>query len=229
MRNADRVCSVTNCGKPVYAVEACSYHYGKKIREEAPRCSIEGCQNGRAAASHGLCHTHLYRKRRYGNPMSVRQIQGDLRARLLSHIDQQGEDDCWPWTGAVSKRGYAFTRPARGDVLVPVHRIVYETFVGPIPPGLDIDHLCHRADQCKGGFGCPHRRCCNPKHLAPEGPVANTMRGNSPSAINARKTHCQNGHEFNVENTQVSSQGKRTCRRCRAAWKQRRRAAGLPA
>ncbi|WP_406263587.1 HNH endonuclease signature motif containing protein [Streptomyces chartreusis] len=148
----------------------------------------------------------------------------------MSHIAQNGPDDCWPWTGTLSKTGYAWTgTPGNRTGHVPAHRLVYETFVGPIPDGLDIDHLCHVAEQCKGGFTCPHRRCCNPKHLAPEDPVANTMRGNSPAAINARKTHCKNGHAFDAANTLVSRAGKRTCRRCRAAWRQRRRAAGLPA
>ncbi|MFG2677063.1 HNH endonuclease signature motif containing protein [Streptomyces sp. NPDC048445] len=224
-------CSEDGCDKPVDSKGRCSYHYGKHHRDTAPLCAVEGCPNPRAAASHGLCQKHLYRKRRYGDPLVVQQIQnGDLKARLTRLIDRRAPEECWPWTGAVSKRGYAYTKGTESrDSHALAHRLVYETFVGPIPDGLTIDHLCHRAEECKGGFGCPHRRCCNPSHLAPEDSVANTMRGNSPSAINARKTHCQNGHAFNAVNTSVSRTGKRTCRPCRAAWKQRRRAAGLSA
>ncbi|MFD4805226.1 HNH endonuclease [Streptomyces anulatus] len=140
----------------------------------------------------------------------------------MRSVERRGPNECWPWKGAATKRGYAYTtKPGDRGVHVLAHRLVYETFVGPIPEGLTIDHLCHRAEDCKGGFGCPHRRCCNPSHLAPEESVANTMRGNSPAAINARKTHCQNGHEFNAINTQVSRAGKRSCRPCRAARRQR--------
>lgn len=46
-----------------------------------------------------------------------------------------------------------------------VHRIVCEALVGPIPPGLLLDHKCRR------------RACCNPKHLEPVTPLENTLRG----------------------------------------------------
>lgn len=63
--------------------------------------------------------------------------------------------------------------------LLYVHRFMYERFVGPIPDGYVVDHLCHNADQsCAGGSTCAHRRCANPDHLG-----AVTQRGN----VNAAK------------------------------------------
>lgn len=60
---------------------------------------------------------------------------------------------CWLWTASLSTNGYGqFTPYGR---TVPAHRFSYETFVGPIPPRLEIDHLC--------GV----RRCVNPDHLEP--------------------------------------------------------------
>ncbi|MEW2393079.1 HNH endonuclease [Streptomyces venezuelae] len=224
----DAKCSEPGCDNPEQSKGLCAYHYGRQVRNSAPQCSVDGCTTPRRTAAHGLCQTHEYRWRRYGDPLIVRQIQGDVKKRILSHIDRRGPGECWPWTGAVSKRGYAYARTKSGRNAL-AHRLVYQMFVGPIPPGLTIDHLCHRAEACEGGFGCPHRRCCNPAHMAPEDAVANTMRGNSPAAINARKTHCKNGHEFNVINTAVSRKGKRSCRPCRAEWKRKRRQAGLPA
>lgn len=219
-------CSAEGCEQPASTASLCSSHYSKKVRDRAAPCRVEGCANRKSA--HGLCGTHLYRLRRYGDPLVVRQVQGDLTQRLLSHIDQRGEDQCWPWTSTISPTGYGMSvKPGGGST--GVHRLVYQAFVGEIPEGQDIDHLCHLPEACVGGPTCPHRRCCNPRHLAPEEPVANTMRGNSPSAINARKTHCQNGHEFNQVNTYVNPKGHRTCRPCKAAYKQRRRAAGLSA
>lgn len=65
---------------------------------------------------------------------------------------------CWEWRRSLTKDGYG-----RIDMLVKhgvsyprmAHRISYETFVGPIPEGLQIDHLCR------------NRSCINPDHLEP--------------------------------------------------------------
>lgn len=72
--------------------------------------------------------------------------------------------DCWEWTLAVADNGYAHW--ARRDALrgFLVHRVAYEAFVGPIPEGLHIDHLC------------VNRRCMNPDHLEPVTQRENTRR-----------------------------------------------------
>ncbi len=64
---------------------------------------------------------------------------------------------------------------------------------------------------------CWERSCVNPDHLEPVSLVENVRRGNAPSAINARRTHCKRGHEFTSENTSVSPGGRRTCRACKRA------------
>lgn len=87
-------------------------------------------------------------------------------------------------------------------------------FVGPIPEGQTIDHLCHKHDECEGGTGCPHRLCCNPSHLGVAPMVTNAMRGNSPFAKNARKTHCPKDHPYDEANTVIEN-GKRVCRTCK--------------
>lgn len=99
---------------------------------------------------------------------------------------------CWEWQGALQLNGYATMstggRPKRA------HRVSYEAFVGPIPEGLQIDHLCR------------NRCCVNPEHLEPVTPMENTRR--------AMRTHCVNGHEFDSANTWMHK-GKRYCRECR--------------
>jgi hypothetical protein len=82
------------------------------------------------------------------------------------------------------------------------HRFAWELLRGAIPDGLTLDHLCR------------NRRCVNPDHLEPVTAVENTMRGQAPHAINARKTHCLRGHAFDEENTYVRSDGARICRAC---------------
>jgi hypothetical protein len=83
------------------------------------------------------------------------------------------------------------------------HRITYERFRQPIPTGLTIDHLCRV------------RNCVNPWHLEPVTMRENLLRGTGASAVNAKRTHCAQGHEFTEENTGVRKTGERYCRACR--------------
>lgn len=132
---------------------------------------------------------------------------------LLRMLDRTGE--CWLWTGYVRADGYA-VRSVRADGRVGakyVHRLAYEYFVGPIPEGLTLDHLCRV------------RHCCNPEHLQPVTSAENTLRGDAATAWNARKTHCKNGHQFDAQNTHYRPTGGRTCRECARAKLARRRAA----
>lgn len=134
--------------------------------------------------------------------------------RLMARIAEL--DGCWLWTGTLNHLGYGTTSDAStGRKHVLAHRLVYETMVGPIPEGLTLDHLCRV------------RRCVNPSHLEPCTLTENLRRGESPSARNARKTHCIRGHEFTIENTYMGrghrGEPRRYCRTCvLAAAKQRR-------
>lgn len=201
---ANRTCEIGDCPKP-------------RFRRVATDTGL-----------HDWCVKHYRRWQRNGDPLAVKQIVGDDRARLLSHIEVRGPDECWPWTGAVDERGYPKTRFGSETL---AHRAVYLVFVGPIPEGETVDHYCHKHDECAGGDDCPHRSCCNwVAHLTTASAVTNMMRGNAPAAINARLTLCAKGlHPFDAANTYVSPAGKRRCRICRNAYRQVRRAAGLAA
>lgn len=117
----------------------------------------------------------------------------------------QKTDGCWNWIGAMSIDGYG--RMLRGGKNVNAHRIAYELLVGPIPSGLTLDHLCR------------NRKCVNPSHLEPVTRGENVLRGESPSAIHARKTHCAYGHAFDADNTirrVIRGRSARICRACEA-------------
>jgi hypothetical protein len=109
-------------------------------------------------------------------------------------------DTCWLWT-AATQGGYGVFRVS-STKQVKAHRWAYESLVGPIPEGLTLDHLCRV------------RNCVNPEHLDPCTTGVNTLRGDSGSARNARKTHCLNGHPLEGDNLMRDARGMRQCRIC---------------
>lgn len=85
---------------------------------------------------------------------------------------------CWLWLGALGRGGYGLSRH-RG-VLSVVHRVAYELLVGPIPEGLQLDHLCRV------------RHCVNPDHLEPVTALENVRR--SRGWFNTPAHECARGH-----------------------------------
>ena len=124
------------------------------------------------------------------------------------------ENGCWLWVGHRNRTGYGQFHSQRRTVQA--HRLAYETLVGPIPIGLQSDHLCHGADaNCGGGDGCLHRACVNPSHLEPVTGRENVLRGNTIIARCAAATACPSGHPYDASNTYITPLGKRDCRVCR--------------
>lgn len=145
---------------------------------------------------------------RSGGPRSARPAIGRLLDQVVA-----GRDGCIIWTGSTC-RGYG--RIDHKGKLRSTHRLSYEHFIGPIPDGLELDHLCHtRSVSCVGGPTCLHRRCVNPAHLEPVTKKENNRRSRSFSAINAVKTHCAHGHEFTPANTATAKTGQRVCIACK--------------
>lgn len=119
--------------------------------------------------------------------------------RIWAFIDKTPA--CWLWTGARNDAGYGQLH--LGGRTVFAHRTVYELLVGPIPDGLQLDHLCRTP------------LCVRPTHLEPVSPAQNIRRGMSPSAILWRSGHCSHGHRWTPENTYQRPDGKgRQCRAC---------------
>jgi len=96
-----------------------------------------------------------------------------LEERLARKIDVARasdlvDDDCWLWTGAIigsERGGYGYIKVG-GSAASPtiVHRLMYERDVGPIPEGLELDHLCEV------------KRCVRPSHLEPVTHAENMRR-----------------------------------------------------
>ena len=118
--------------------------------------------------------------------------------------------ECMLFAGSVNTDGYGILFDNGKQLRA--HRVVYEHYNGEIPNGLHIDHLCRV------------RLCTNPDHMEAVTNVTNILRGEAPSAQNARKTHCSEGHEFTDSNTHYRSNGWRICKQCHAKWMREYRA-----
>jgi hypothetical protein len=130
-----------------------------------------------------------------------------LAERLWRRVQLGGPDDCWLWLGAHNGNGYGvIQRAGRASSQTYVHRVAWELERGPIPGGLEVDHLCRT------------RGCVNVRHLALVTHAENNRRGMTRSALNARKTHCPAGHPYDVANTYrpPGAPNSRMCRACMA-------------
>lgn len=111
---------------------------------------------------------------------------------------------CWNWKGPVLRGGYGNYSTAQQRGLPQLaHRLAYTLLIGPIPEGLDLDHLCR------------NRLCCNPDHLEPVTRRENVLRGERSIMHRKRpewqKEFCKHGH--NDWYTEPS--GRRRCGSCR--------------
>lgn len=164
-----------------------------------------------------MCGTHYHYARRHDELPPLKPRPDPVEA-FWSRVDRSaGDTACWPWTKAINGNGYGSL--AWDKKTATAHRVAYRLTVGPVPDGLELDHLCHTRDEtCLGGKACLHRRCANPAHLEPVTGLVNFMRGQSPHAQSARQTHCTQGHEFTPENTVTyASRKQRVCLTCKRA------------
>lgn len=164
-------------------------------------CSIDGCGRD-GEIIRGWCEMHYHRWTRHGDP-AVRLVGGrpaaDPHRRALAKFAVG--DECWLWTGTTNPAGYGQLSRRRPGPSVLAHRFIYEWLVGPIPEGLELDHLCRV------------HSCVRPDHLEPVTHAENMRRS---LAYRTHKTHCPQGHPYDEANTYVY-RGRRNCRACAVA------------
>jgi len=127
---------------------------------------------------------------------------------------------CWVWMGQLNNRGYPMihvgSRTDRSRSCRLVYLVAYEVLVGPVPSGLEIDHLCRTP------------RCWRPDHLEPVTHVVNMARAiGSAAQLMRERTSCAAGHPFDERNTRIQHTRKgwtvRICRACESAASRRYR------
>lgn len=115
---------------------------------------------------------------------------------MFDRISPEPNSGCWLWVFAQDQLGYG--RATVGGRSQGAHRVVYELEKGPIPSGLELDHLCRT------------RICVNPDHLEPVTHAENVRRGSAATA-----THCKAGHEYTASDVRrVGGRVNRHCREC---------------
>lgn len=144
-------------------------------------------------------------------PTHAREMTIEYLSKRFSNSFDISESGCWNWKKSIDKDGYSQiglwgrygSNHKSGQF--PAHRVMYELIKGEMKPDEQIDHLCKNI------------LCVNPAHLEAVDKDTNNIRGNSPSAIHARKTHCPKGHPYNSENTYKhrNGQGKVYTRKCK--------------
>jgi hypothetical protein len=111
----------------------------------------------------------------------------ELKTRIMTRLgNPKGTDDCWTWPGAKSRSrpGIYYPTLSLHNKSLRVHRVTFRIWVGPLVDGMHIDHLCRNT------------LCVNPWHLEQVTERENIIRGVGPTAVNAKKEVCINGHPF---------------------------------
>lgn len=122
-----------------------------------------------------------------------------IEYRLEAKIDKTA--DCWFWNGQLTHNGYGqfVYREGQQTKCMMAHRAVYQVFVGPIPIGKVLDHLCR------------NRNCVNPEHLEPV-----THRENIVRAPRWASDTCKRGHKYGEQADYYTATGLRRCLECHA-------------
>lgn len=156
----------------------------KMFRETLPR---------RAAGCSGIFSLAEFFTGCCGHFEEIIMPQGDGKTpqqRFSNRYSVDPVTGCWNWIAGRTSRGYASIWVPEGKTggkkgkCVLAHIASYTWKNGPVPKGLELDHTCRNP------------RCVNPDHLEPVTHKVNCLRGESPMALNARKTTCPRGHQY---------------------------------
>lgn len=99
----------------------------------------------------------------------IQVVDDRALTRFWKKVEPEPTSGCWLWSAYLSAgdrhTGGGYGKFWDGKRVGMAHRVSYEHFVGPVPEGLVLDHLCEV------------RACVNPRHLQPVSRLVNMHRG----------------------------------------------------
>jgi len=138
-----------------------------------------------------LCYT--------GEDNAVRKSKLTVEERFLAKVNKKGpimpymDTPCWVWQASKRRKGYGAFQHGKEQL---AHRVSYQLFIGLIPTGKQLDHLCKNTS------------CVNPYHLEP---VTNQI--NCQRSERATKLQCIRGHVYSALTTRYYNE-QRICTLC---------------
>lgn len=176
---ADRICTVPDCDTVGQTRrDMCNMHYKRWRTHGDPLlggnirhfCTIDGCDS--PVVGRGWCQKHYDRWAKHGDPTVTLRIVGDDLTRFWSYVDRDGPvapfvehlGNCWLWTGLTDDKGYGHARVEGRNI--GAHVWAWRLLVGPVPNGLELDHLCRVTG------------CVRVTHLEPVAKAENVRRRN---------------------------------------------------
>lgn len=114
------------------------------------------------SARFGVSARSIYERVRRAGASRTRKPK-DMWDRISSRIIYAS--GCWRWSGGHNRKGYAVAGISSRPGWHFAHRAIYEILIGPIAPGMTVDHLCRE------------RGCVNPYHMDVCSPLENFRRG----------------------------------------------------
>jgi hypothetical protein len=157
----------------------CRLAYENERWQKMPPCRAEGCE--KRSRYKGYCNPHYLRERNHGTLVGGRLSPGLSIAERLAAKSLRDGSGCLVWTDHLNQHGYG-ALTVDGTIRL-AHRLSFEAEYGPVPAGLEIDHMCH------------NRACLEPTHL--RAVTREVNQANRRGAAAGSKTGVLNVHPHN--------------------------------